>query len=270
MLFSVCRQQQPQKDSGGGGCMACLAGMCLCCCAEGVSRCAIHAMCLADWFNLGRTLWMYFLRKKEGLVWAHNDSVVYLMPVSDFYKLLRWHLLLSCGDISYANPPTIDFMATRPLIRSLWRLAWICSCLTSMFILVYGVGVGHLWNMSDWPDPSTDFFISCCPVHLVAANLANLIGWKFPDSPRRRSVTMWQSHPLLPKNPHRKCCQGWLHKPSDKPPALVQLDLLRYLAPARLRCVFKHLWFLVKLIVTVLQVRFAATKASSAFEVRMF
>ena len=138
-------------------------------------------------------------------------------------------------------------------------------------LLVYGVG--HLWNMSDWPDPSTVFlnlFISCCPVHLVAANLANLIGWKFPDSPRRRSVTMWQSHPLLPKNPHRECCQGRLHKPSDKPPALVQLDLLRCLAPARLRCVFKHLWFLVKLIVTVLQVRFAATKASSAFEVRMF
>ncbi|KAF7307880.1 hypothetical protein MKEN_01148500 [Mycena kentingensis (nom. inval.)] len=29
-------QQQPQKGSGGGGCMACLAGACLCCCAEEV------------------------------------------------------------------------------------------------------------------------------------------------------------------------------------------------------------------------------------------
>ncbi|KAK0501235.1 hypothetical protein EDD18DRAFT_728573 [Armillaria luteobubalina] len=31
--------QQPEKGGGGGsgGCMACLAGMCLCCCAEGPS-----------------------------------------------------------------------------------------------------------------------------------------------------------------------------------------------------------------------------------------
>jgi len=80
----VCRQQAPQKDSGGGGCMACLAGMCLCCCAEGVSRCAVNVMCSADWWNVGRTLCMYLLRKREGSVWAHNDDVMYLTPVSGF------------------------------------------------------------------------------------------------------------------------------------------------------------------------------------------
>lgn len=48
VLSPVCRQQAPQKDSGGGGCMACLAGMCLCCCAEGVSRCTVNVICPAD------------------------------------------------------------------------------------------------------------------------------------------------------------------------------------------------------------------------------
>ena len=35
--FSPCSQQPPQ-NKGSGGCMACLAGMCLCCCAEGEWR----------------------------------------------------------------------------------------------------------------------------------------------------------------------------------------------------------------------------------------
>ncbi|KAF5316019.1 hypothetical protein D9619_006131 [Psilocybe cf. subviscida] len=37
---TVYVQQQPQKDSGSsGGCMACLAGICLCCCAEEICEC---------------------------------------------------------------------------------------------------------------------------------------------------------------------------------------------------------------------------------------
>ncbi|TFK74911.1 hypothetical protein BDN72DRAFT_599397 [Pluteus cervinus] len=32
-------QQQPDKGGSSGGCMACLAGMCLCCCAEEICDC---------------------------------------------------------------------------------------------------------------------------------------------------------------------------------------------------------------------------------------
>lgn len=46
--FSCNRQQPPQQKGGGGGgggCTACLAGMCLCCCAEGAcSRFAVMSL----------------------------------------------------------------------------------------------------------------------------------------------------------------------------------------------------------------------------------
>jgi Cysteine-rich TM module stress tolerance len=37
-FLNSASQQPPQKDSGGGTCMACLAGICLCCCAEGMKN----------------------------------------------------------------------------------------------------------------------------------------------------------------------------------------------------------------------------------------
>ncbi|KDR67978.1 hypothetical protein GALMADRAFT_257505 [Galerina marginata CBS 339.88] len=37
---TVYVQQQPEKSGGGSsGCMACLAGVCLCCCAEELCEC---------------------------------------------------------------------------------------------------------------------------------------------------------------------------------------------------------------------------------------
>ncbi|KAF9477772.1 hypothetical protein BDN70DRAFT_880789 [Pholiota conissans] len=36
---TVYVQQAPDKSSGSGGCMACLAGICLCCCAEELCEC---------------------------------------------------------------------------------------------------------------------------------------------------------------------------------------------------------------------------------------
>ncbi len=57
-LFLTCCRQQPARSGGGeGGCMACLAGICLCCCAEGRR---FHARYILTTFH-SRTLRVYLL-----------------------------------------------------------------------------------------------------------------------------------------------------------------------------------------------------------------
>lgn len=73
MIFAFCSQQQPEKSSAGSsGCMACLAGMCLCCCAEGKA-----------WLSLSikkdeKISWLCFFSQSFAIVYSKESTMDYV------------------------------------------------------------------------------------------------------------------------------------------------------------------------------------------------
>lgn len=85
LFLIINSQQQPQQSSGGGGgCGACLAGMCLCCCAEGLSY---YSLCILFWLLivLCRTLRVLIVNRHHSsnhlVETGHDPNNTYVEPL---------------------------------------------------------------------------------------------------------------------------------------------------------------------------------------------